>query len=167
MIIEVINSYRNNTGSKNIRFEYAIDNENFTIYADRNGLSRVFSNLINNSIKFTPQKEGGIISILVEHKENSKDRKENNGTFVVSIKDNGEGIDKEILPRLFSKFTTKSFQGTGLGLYITKSIIEAHGGHIRAENNKNEKGASFSLSLPIGFYNKTKEKENFKGNSIA
>ena len=69
---------------------------------------------------------------------------------VVSIRDRGKGIDPDILPRLFTKFTTKSNQGTGLGLYIAKSIIEAHGGKIWAQNNYNgEKGATFSFSLPI------------------
>jgi two-component system, OmpR family, sensor histidine kinase VicK len=67
---------------------------------------------------------------------------------VISIKDNGKGIDWEILPRLFTKFASKSFQGTGLGLYISKNIIKAHGGTIWAENNSGGKGATFSFSLP-------------------
>jgi signal transduction histidine kinase len=69
--------------------------------------------------------------------------------IIVKIKDTGMGIDDEIYPNLFTKFVTKSFQGTGLGLYISKSIVEAHGGKIWAENNKNEKGASFYFSLPL------------------
>jgi signal transduction histidine kinase len=68
---------------------------------------------------------------------------------VVSIIDRGKGIDKDILPRLFTKFATKSNQGTGLGLYITKSIIEAHKGKIWAQNNKDGKGSTFSFSLPL------------------
>ena len=73
----------------------------------------------------------------------------NNKTCViVSIKDNGTGIDPEIEPRLFTKFATKSESGLGLGLYISKSIIEAHGGKIWGENNQNESGTTFSLSLP-------------------
>jgi two-component system, OmpR family, sensor histidine kinase VicK len=68
----------------------------------------------------------------------------------ISIKDTGSGIDSEILPRLFSKFATKSFEGTGLGLFISKSIIEDHGGRMWAENNADgEKGATFSFSLPL------------------
>jgi two-component system, OmpR family, sensor histidine kinase VicK len=67
----------------------------------------------------------------------------------VSVKDSGAGIDPEILPRLFTKFATKSYQGTGLGLFISKSIIEAHGGNIWAENNSDGKGATFTFSLPI------------------
>ena len=69
--------------------------------------------------------------------------------IVVSIKDSGEGIDPEIMPRLFTKFSSKSSKGTGLGLYICKSIIEAHGGKIWAENNKGGNGAIFSFSLPF------------------
>ena len=68
---------------------------------------------------------------------------------VVSVKDSGAGIDPEIMPRLFTKFTTKSFQGTGLGLYICKNIIEAHLGKIWAKNNNDGKGAIFSFSLPL------------------
>ena len=76
---------------------------------------------------------------------------------LVTIKDTGIGIDPEIMPRLFEKFTSKSYQGTGLGLFISKSIVEAHGGRIWAENNKIikdgrgqvEKGATFTFSLPL------------------
>ena len=68
---------------------------------------------------------------------------------IVRVKDTGIGIDDEIFPKLFKKFTTKSFQGTGLGLYISKNIIEAHDGRIWAENNKDGKGATFSFSLPL------------------
>jgi signal transduction histidine kinase len=74
---------------------------------------------------------------------------ENEGKAVVAVKDTGTGIDAEILPRLFEKFATKSEQGTGLGLYISKAIIEAHGGKIWAKNNSDGKGATFSFSLPI------------------
>jgi len=68
---------------------------------------------------------------------------------VVSIKDDGPGIDPEIMPRLFTKFAAKSDIGTGLGLFISKSIIEAHGGKIWAENNLDGKGATFTFSLPV------------------
>ncbi len=85
----------------------------------------------------------------MEHKKSNKDTKGIKGTIVVSIKDNGEGIDKEILPRLFTKFVSKSFQGDGLGLYISKSIVEAHGGQLWAENNVDGKGATFRFELPI------------------
>ena len=68
---------------------------------------------------------------------------------IVSIKDTGIALDNEILPRLFTKFATKSFQGTGLGLYLSKNIIEAHGGKIWAENNKDGIGATISFNLPL------------------
>ena len=75
---------------------------------------------------------------------------EDKGKAIVSISDNGEGIDPQIVPRLFNKFATKSEKGgTGLGLFISKSIIEAHGGKIWAENNKDGKGATFSFTLPL------------------
>jgi signal transduction histidine kinase len=80
--------------------------------------------------------------------------KENNDNItidevVINVKDNGLGIDLEIFPRLFTKFASKSFQGTGLGLYISKNIVEALGGKIWAKNNENGKGATFSFSLPL------------------
>ena len=79
----------------------------------------------------------------------NKDNSSNDGGVIVSIKDNGQGIDPEILPRLFSKFATKSeIGGTGLGLFISKSIVEAHGGKIWAYNNTDGNGATFSFSLP-------------------
>ena len=68
---------------------------------------------------------------------------------LVSIKDTGTGIDSELFPRLFTKFASKSFSGTGLGLFIAKSIIESHGGRIWAKNNTDGKGATFTFSLPI------------------
>jgi len=112
------------------------------ILADKNRITQVLSNLINNAIKFTSSAEG-IVKIIVEKKYDDEEK------VHVDIKDNGNGIDSSIIPHLFSKFATKSKGGTGLGLYISKNIIEAHGGKIWAKNNENEKGAIFSFSLPL------------------
>jgi two-component system sensor histidine kinase VicK len=101
----------------------------------------VISNLLGNAIKFTKE---GTISIITEIEENGHSKE-----VIVSIKDTGEGIDPEIYPRLFTKFATKSITGTGLGLFISKNIIEAHGGKIWAENNSDGKGATFAFSLPL------------------
>ncbi len=109
------------------------------IEADKNRLIQVISNLLNNAVKFT---KDGTISVCVEHVQK-------NNEVIVIVMDTGEGIGSDILPRLFSKFATKSYQGTGLGLFICKGIIEAHGGKIWAENNADGKGAKFSFSLPI------------------
>jgi signal transduction histidine kinase len=118
---------------------YEPSKEEIFVEADRDRVGQVISNLLNNSIKFT---ENGTISIVAQKSADSQE-------VVVSVKDTGCGIDQEILPRLFSKFVTKSETGgTGLGLFICKSIVEAHGGKIWAENNKSEKGATFSFCLP-------------------
>ena len=119
------------------------------VNADKGRISQVISNLLDNAIKFTKDREGGIISILIEKKE--KEELDNNAQQVlVSIKDTGQGIDPEILPKLFTKFATKSQTGgTGLGLFICKGIVEAHGGKIWAGNNADGKGAIFSFSLPL------------------
>ena len=111
------------------------------IITDRYRITQVISNLIDNAIKFTKEEEGGTVSVNIK-------KKESDGWVIVSVKDNGIGIDPEIMPRLFTKFTSKSFKGTGLGLFISKNIIEAHGGKIWAENNIDGKGATFSFSLP-------------------
>jgi two-component system sensor histidine kinase VicK len=121
--------------------------------ADRIRISQVISNLLSNAIKFTP---GGTISIISNsnsnsnNNDNSDENDNDNNKAITSIKDNGQGIDPEILPKLFSKFATKSFAGTGLGLFICKSIVEAHGGSIWAQNNSDEKGATFTFTLPLG-----------------
>ena len=105
----------------------------------------MISNLLNNAFKFT--NKGNTINIDVK-KEGS------NGieNVIVSIIDSGSGIDLEILPRLFTKFTSKSTRGgTGLGLFLSKCIIESHGGKIWARNNSNGKGATFAFKLPLMF----------------
>jgi len=106
------------------------------IKADKGRLSQVITNLLSNAIKFT---ENGLITI---------DTSESDKEVIVSIRDTGSGIDPEIYPKLFSKFITKSDRGTGLGLFISKSIIESHGGRIWAENNQKGPGAAFYFSLP-------------------
>jgi signal transduction histidine kinase len=107
--------------------------------ADKGRMAQVFSNLISNAIKFTKK---GTITIATKIDEG-------NNQTIISVKDTGQGIDPEIWPRLFSKFAAKSETGTGLGLFISKSIVEAHDGKIWAENNADGKGAKFSFSLPI------------------
>jgi signal transduction histidine kinase len=106
------------------------------VYADKGRLSQVIANLLSNAIKFTDK---GVISI---------ETSESDGEVIASIRDSGSGIDPEIFPKLFSKFITKSDRGTGLGLFISKSIVESHGGRIWAENNRFEPGATFYFSLP-------------------
>jgi len=113
--------------------------EKVDIIADKEKIFEVFANLVNNAIKFTKQ---GTITIILkrEYKTNQA---------AVTIKDSGPGIDPEIIPHLFSKFKTKSEKGLGLGLYISKNIVEAHGGKIEAYNNPNSKGATFIVTLPL------------------
>ena len=147
--------------NKNTEFKLYFKNIdlNTTFIADKNRIAQVISNLIDNSIKFISTESekdgiGGIISIIVEKtKINSNSNKDNThkiiNEIIISIKDNGKGIDPEIYPRLFTKFASKSFQGTGLGLYISKNIVKAHGGKIWGKNNEDGKGATFGFSLPF------------------
>jgi signal transduction histidine kinase len=111
--------------------------ESMLVNADRDRIIQVLSNLLNNSEKFV--KEGTIHVGL----------KREDSYAVVTIRDDGEGIHPDVLPRLFGKFVTKSDHGTGLGLFISKGIVEAHSGQIWAENNPDGKGASFHFKLPL------------------
>ena len=111
--------------------------EDIIVEADKGRITQVISNLLNNAVKFTKE---GVISVIAQRRDSQ---------VVVSIKDSGQGIDSEISPRLFSKFATKSETGTGLGLFISKSIVEAHNGKIWAVNNADGKGATFTFSIPI------------------
>ena len=126
---------------KNIGNDHSLkvlyDANDIIVSADKERISQVISNLLNNALKFT---EEGYISISTEKKGED---------VIVTVKDTGVGIDQEILPRLFSKFVTKSEKGTGLGLYISKNIVEKHGGKIWAQNNVDGKGATFAFSIPI------------------
>ena len=120
--------------------------EIIVVDADRERLNQVISNLLSNAIKFTKE---GTISISEQKRIESKDGVQEE-EVVVMVNDTGSGIDKEIMAKLFSKFTTKSQQGTGLGLYISKSIVEAHNGKIWVENNPDgKKGATFAFSFPL------------------
>ena len=112
------------------------------VFADKNRITQVMFNLLSNSLKFT---ENGNITIDVVLE---KDKIKNKDFVVVSISDSGQGIDPEILPRLFTKFVSKSFEGTGLGLFISKSIIHSHGGEIWAFNNPDNNGATFCFKIP-------------------
>jgi signal transduction histidine kinase len=125
------------SSNNNIKIEYTTKRDSAIVEADRVRITQVISNLLSNAVKFTKQ---GTIYISEDNKD---------GQVMVSVKDSGAGIDSEIMPRLFTKFTSKSQTGTGLGLFISKSIIEAHGGRIWAENNRDGKGATFTFTLPL------------------
>ena len=116
----------------------------FIIEADKERIAQVIDNILDNAFKFTKAKlkEGGVETISV-------DAQNNDDQAIISIMDTGTGVDPEIMSRLFEKFATKSYQGTGLGLFKSKSIVEAHGGRIWAQNNPNGRGATFVFSLPL------------------
>lgn len=126
-----------------INFIFLQPQEPIMVFADKVRIYQVVNNLLTNAVKFT--QEGTIITTI----EKEYDKKENKKFAVVRIKDTGNGIHPDILPRLFQKFASKSISGTGLGLYIAKSIVEAHGGRIWGMNNKDAKGAEFGFTVEI------------------
>jgi two-component system sensor histidine kinase VicK len=166
VILNAIQDSRNqvakNRGNIKMIYKPDLSGHGIIVEADRNRLNQVIYNLLSNAIKFT-EKEGGIVSVRMEKKKGN----DNDDEVIVSVKDSGPGISSEMFPRLFEKFASKSFQGTGLGLFISKNIVEAHGGKIWGENNiRNEnnhianhgdtveqkgggRGACFYFTLPI------------------
>ena len=122
-------------GTKNIKIFY--EPVDIKVSGDKERINQVVSNLLSNALKFTDE---GFIKIKMENTNNS---------VMISVEDTGSGIHPEIFPRLFCKFATKSDKGTGLGLYISKNIIDAHGGRIWAQNNRSGIGATFFFSLPL------------------
>ena len=156
--VEILSSWNVHEKEKNI--PSVLD-----VMMDRSKIIQVCSNLINNSLNsiynnkdnsYLDDNSVRITITKIMNKEVAQSDSNNNdhpdvrkNDVLITIKDTGKGIDPEIFPRLFEKFATNSFSGTGLGLYISKAIIEAHGGRIWAENNKNEKGATFNFTLPM------------------
>jgi signal transduction histidine kinase len=169
MISYVIEDFRNQANNAHLQLIYSPginsetdkDKNSIIVEADKSRLVQVISNLLGNAMKFT-ESEGSI----------SVRSQKNDGHVIVSVKDTGSGIDPEVMPRLFTKFATKSrTSGTGLGLFISKSIIEAHGGKIWGENyiEDTKKGSIFAFSLPLtnnssrsssGIYHINKEASN-------
>jgi two-component system, OmpR family, sensor histidine kinase VicK len=147
LVIDIVNNYTHiiAKSNKNVNLEYRLNEgqgntNSLFVCADRVRISQVISNLLANAIKFT---EEGNIVLAAKINDGNRD------SIIVSVEDNGTGIDTEILPQLFTKFASKSFQGTGLGLFISKSIIETHGGKMWAENNSDGKGATFYFTMPL------------------
>ena len=141
LISKIVEDFRIQIKSKygslpSIKLEFDTE-KTIMAYADKERVSQIISNLIHNAIKFT--QEGKIAITVTETKDQ----------VTVSIKDTGVGIDPNVFPNLFTKFTTTLSTGTGVGLYISKSIVEAHGGKIYGKNNNNGKGATFSFTLPL------------------
>jgi len=152
LISEVLKDYVNkqkNPQQVKIVYDFKYKDD-IIIEADRDRLSQVIHNLLDNALKFTITQNQQMIFVIIDKKKESKEEEEEEEEVIVSVKDTGEGISKDILLKMFSKFTTSdSSTGTGLGLYICKNIVEAHGGRIWAENNLDEEGAIFSFTLPI------------------
>ncbi len=142
-IENIINDMRSTRlGGKDIqiRFESKFRKDSVMIEADKERILQVISNLLDNAIKFT---EEGEVAVVLDQKD---------GQTVVSVRDTGSGIAPEIQPVLFTKFTTRSEKGTGLGLFIAKSIVEAHGGKIWANNNRDGMGATFTFTFSTATY---------------
>ncbi|HEX6646197.1 MAG TPA: HAMP domain-containing sensor histidine kinase [Nitrososphaeraceae archaeon] len=143
VITNIIDDYKTHivNGNYKMKLYFKSFKQTFVVDGDKERIVEVISNLLGNAIKFT--KEGEIFVSIGKKEDN------NNNYVLVTVRDSGEGVDPEILPKMFSKFITKSFEGLGLGLYISKNIVEAHGGKMLGKNNDNGIGAEFGFTLPL------------------
>jgi two-component system, OmpR family, sensor histidine kinase VicK len=170
LILSVVEHYRKQIANSNVKVMYEPGDGITLVEADRQRMIQVISNLLDNALKFT--QEGTVTVTTVERKDDIDGVGGGEAEVVVSIKDTGTGIDPELMPRLFTKFATKSYQGTGLGLFISKSIIEAHDGKMWAENNninsdRKHEGATFYFTLPVVDMNEQrKEQKNAEGKVV-
>ena len=166
-VIDFIRRPLSISNNKDVKINFNPSNNNnnnhqtpLFVYADKNRIQQVIFNLLDNASKFTEQGEINISIINGDddHKNNNdKDNgKYNDDIITIRIQDTGKGIDPQIVPQLFKKFATKSERGTGLGLYISKNIIEAHGGKIWIEKTSDGKGAIFAFTLPTRRNNRKK-----------
>ncbi len=157
LISGIVDDFKNDVQRKGADIKLLYEPKDYLILdADKARLTQVISNILSNAINFS-EKTGGKISVATEVQQiqngNNGDKK-----VLISIKDSGAGIDPNMMPRLFTKFATNSENGIGLGLFISKSIVEAHGGRIWAENNSGEAGSTFYFILPVLSLN-TKQKQ--------
>jgi signal transduction histidine kinase len=142
ILTDIIDDYDNLLavkGRKDVKLRY--EPKDILLVADKVRVGRVISNLLNNAIKFTASGEITISTTQTKHNIGR-------GEINVNIKDTGIGLSPAILPKLFSKFVSTDSGGTGLGLFVSKNIVEAHGGKIQAQNNDDGKGATFSFIIP-------------------
>jgi signal transduction histidine kinase len=148
LVIDMVQDYENQNITKE-KYEVKLIYEPKDIFleADKLRLSRVISNLLNNAIYFT--KKGNITIATTEIKTGEDNTKlEQKEQVLVSIKDTGPGVSPIILQKLFLKFISTASSGTGLGLFVSRNIVRAHGGEIWAENNPDGEGATFSFKIP-------------------
>jgi two-component system sensor histidine kinase VicK len=146
LIANTMEDIRNQLDSKqkvNLIHDNPKNESPLIVEADRGRLTQVISNLISNSVKFTIE---GTIAVSAERKDTD---------LLVRVKDTGTGINPEIMPRIFEKFATRSDRGMGLGLFVSKNIIDTHGGKLWANNNPGGRGATFSFTLPLRISPKT------------
>jgi signal transduction histidine kinase len=163
LMYEPANSSASSNSSSNRNNRNNSSSITLVVEADRQRLIQVISNLLDNAIKFTEEGTVTISTSIRKRKEDADKDGEVKGEeeVIIAVKDTGTGIDSELMPRLFTKFAAKSYQGTGLGLFISKSIVEAHGGKMWAENNNSssddahdsdsktkDNGATFYFTLP-------------------
>lgn len=140
LILSLVEDFKNMSKCHELKINITVQSpKHVFVDADSDRLAQVILNLLDNAVKCT--KEGNISITLEEMQDENY--------ILVSITDTGLGIDDKVKPKLFTKYATSSYNGTGLGLYICKNIIEAHGGKIWAKNNMNKNGATFSFKIPI------------------
>ena len=132
--------------SKNVKFLYEHDAHDLPVWIDRDNFDKIIVNLLSNAFKFTPV--GGQIMIRITHDANQA---------TIAIRDSGPGIPADKLDQVFQRFYQAPVSidernlGTGIGLDLTRSLVELHHGSIRVQNNTGEKGCEFFVTIPLGY----------------
>lgn len=156
LVLSLVEDFKNMSKCHELKINITVQSpEHVFVNADSERLAQVILNLLDNAVKCTKE---GSISITLEIQDENY--------ILVSITDTGLGIDEKVRPKLFTKYATSSYNGTGLGLYICKNIIEAHDGKIWAKNNMNKNGATFSFRIPISHTHHTSSYTKFLNSRI-
>ena len=162
LLVDVVDSFRVSLSNRELRLNTALNSpEGLTIYADDIRIRQALSNIIGNAIKFTQKGE------VTVHSQYYSDKNQ----LEISVVDSGPGISNEVLSNLFGKFVTKDSstenqQGSGLGLFISKALIEAHGGTIVGQNNQTGTGSTFRILLPVHSLS-TENQDTFSGKAAS
>jgi signal transduction histidine kinase len=145
LVNQVMTEQKPNVEKMGLKLNYSFEpGQNYSIFADMGKIKQIVGNIIDNSIKYTPQ---GHVDVALS--------KPNSGKFLIKIADTGVGINPKVMPKLFQKFSRAenandvNIMGTGLGLYVAKQMIEAHHGRVWAESEGDGKGSQFYIELPV------------------
>jgi signal transduction histidine kinase len=149
-IKKIIGNHEKNALDRNVKIIFEPKKDEIkTINADQSKIQQVIDNLLSNALDSTKDGTITIKAYDLSIRSDDNEKQDVQESIAVEVRDTGSGINPEIMPRLFEKFSRRSDSGTGLGLYISKRIVDMHGGKFWAQNNRGAKGATFTFTVPV------------------